>query len=112
MSCRVIGITKYLLEDMHVSHIRHRKQMKQKTKCKEECKEERITTNYIAEYCLVSSNTVRRWIRDGKLSAVKLPSGHYRITTAGFRDFLERYDIPVKEALLSPNIEYGRKEET
>jgi len=53
----------------------------------------------ISKYCMVSSVTVRRWIRDGKLSAVKLPSGHHRITTTGFRDFLEKYEIPIKEEL-------------
>jgi excisionase family DNA binding protein len=69
--------------------------MKQKT----QNKEKHITVNDIAEYCMVSSITVRRWIKDGKLSAMKLPSGHYRITTAGFRVFLERYNMPIKEEL-------------
>ena len=62
----------------------------------------------VAGYCLVSRMTVRRWIKDGKLSAMKLPSGHYRITTAGFRDFLERYNIPIKGELFES--EYKRKE--
>ena len=55
--------------------------MKQKTKFKEE----QITVKDIAEYCLVSDVTVRRWIKDGKLSAMKLPSGHYRTSTAGIQ---------------------------
>jgi excisionase family DNA binding protein len=78
--------------------------MKQKT----QYKEKHITVKDIAEYCLVSGITVRRWIKDGKLSAMKLPSGHYRITTAGFRDFLERYNMPIKEELFES--EYRRKE--
>jgi len=69
--------------------------MKQKIKYNEK----HITVKDIAEYCLVSGVTVRRWIKDSKLSAMKLPSGHYRITTAGFRDFLKRYNMPIKEEL-------------
>jgi excisionase family DNA binding protein len=80
--------------------------MKRKT----QYKGKRITVKDIAGYCLVSGITVRRWIRDGKLSAMKLPSGHYRITTAGFRDFLERYNMPIKEELFES--EYKRKEVT
>jgi excisionase family DNA binding protein len=56
-----------------------------------------VTVNGIANYCLVSESTVRRWIKDGKLSALRLPSGQYRITAVDFRDFLNRYDIPIKE---------------
>ena len=70
-------------------------------------KEHHNTVKDIAEYCLVSRMTVRRWIKDGKLSAIKLPSGHYRVTTAGFRDFLEQYNMPIKEELFES--EYKRK---
>jgi excisionase family DNA binding protein len=41
---------------------------------------------------------VLRWIRQGKLKAYTTPGGHYRIRVADFRDFLERFDIPVDEA--------------
>jgi len=68
-------------------------------KQKKQYKEKHLTVKNVAEYCLVSGITVRRWIKDGKLSAMKLPSGHYRITNAGFRDFLERYDMPIREEL-------------
>lgn len=56
-----------------------------------------ITVKSIANYCFVSECTVRRWIKDGKISALRLPSGQYRITAADFRDFLTRYGIPIKE---------------
>ena len=52
----------------------------------------------VAAYCLVSEVTVRRWIKSGKLSAIRLPSGLYRISLADFRDFLERYQVYVKHA--------------
>ena len=54
----------------------------------------------IAKYCLVSPATVRRWIEGSKLSAIRLPSGHHRITIVDFRDFLERWLIPVEDWLL------------
>jgi excisionase family DNA binding protein len=56
-----------------------------------------VTVKGIANYCLVSESTVRRWIKDGKLSALRLPSGQYRVTAADFRDFLNKFDIPIKE---------------
>jgi excisionase family DNA binding protein len=62
-------------------------------------KEQHFTIQDISEYCLVSGITVRRWIKDGKLSAMKLPSGHYRISGTGFKDFLVRYKMPIKEDL-------------
>jgi excisionase family DNA binding protein len=58
-----------------------------------------ITVNNIADYCLVSRITVRRWAKDGKLPSMKLPSGHYRVTTEDFRDFLVKYGMPIKEGL-------------
>ncbi len=59
-----------------------------------------LTTKGVADHCMVSKVTVRRWIKGGKLSAIKLPSGHYRVSIADFRDFLERNNMPIKEELL------------
>jgi len=41
----------------------------------------------------------------GKISAIRLPSGHYRITLVDFRDFLERWHIPVEDWLLESKSE-------
>jgi hypothetical protein len=49
-------------------------------------------------------------MRGGKLPAIRLPSGHYRIKPADFRDFLERWHIPVEDWLLESKSK--RKEET
>ena len=68
-----------------------------------------VTVQHIAGYCLVSRSTVQRWIRDGKISAMKLPSGHFRVSLEDFRAFLERYNMPIKEELFES--EYKRKEE-
>jgi excisionase family DNA binding protein len=56
-----------------------------------------LTLRVVSEYCQVSKSTVLKWIKDDKLQAFRLPSGHYRIDKEDFRAFLERYDMPVKE---------------
>ena len=38
-------------------------------------------------------------IKDGKVWAFRLPGGHYRVDKEDSRDFLERWDIPIKERL-------------
>ncbi len=58
-----------------------------------------FTVKGVADYCLVSKVTVRRWIKSGRLPAIRLPSGHYRISVVDFRGFLGRYDIPIREEL-------------
>lgn len=54
-----------------------------------------LTTGQMAEYCQVRPATVFNWIREGKLKAYSTPGGHYRVRLEDFRDFLERYDIPI-----------------
>ena len=56
-----------------------------------------VTVKGIANYCLVSECTVRRWIKDGKMEVMRLPSGQYRITAVDFRNFLTRYGMLNKE---------------
>jgi excisionase family DNA binding protein len=65
----------------------------------------RLSPRVIAVYCQVSKSTVLKWIKDGKLQAFRLPSGHYRIDKEDFRDFLKRYDIPIKEELFGSESE-------
>jgi len=55
-----------------------------------------VTVKGIANYCLVSECTVRRWIKDGKISAFRLPSGQYRITAVDFKGFLTKYGMLIK----------------
>ncbi|MFC1937272.1 helix-turn-helix domain-containing protein [Chloroflexota bacterium] len=68
-----------------------------------------LTVKGVADYCMVSRITVRRWIRDGMLSATRLPSGHYRISIADFRDFLGRHDMPIEEWLFRSESEEERR---
>lgn len=56
----------------------------------------RLTSGDIAAYCEVSKSTVLEWIKSERLKAFRLPSGHYRIDKKDFRDFLVKWDIPVK----------------
>jgi excisionase family DNA binding protein len=55
-----------------------------------------ITCGRVGKYCFVTSATVRRWIKAGDLQAIRLPSGHYRVAIADFREFLTRHGMPVE----------------
>ncbi|RPH39752.1 MAG: helix-turn-helix domain-containing protein [Burkholderiales bacterium] len=56
----------------------------------------RLTSKDIAAYCQVSKSTVLEWIKSDRLKAFRLPSGHYRIDRKDFKDFLTRWNMPVK----------------
>lgn len=60
-------------------------------------KHQHIEVKDVATYCMVSTTTVRRWLKDGKLTSIKLPSNQYRISIEDFKDFLRRYNIPVSK---------------
>ena len=62
--------------------------------------EKRVKVSDIANYYMVSRTTVRRWIKGGELPAIRLPSGHYRINTRDFREFLRRWNMPALGAPL------------
>ena len=59
----------------------------------------RLTSQDVATYCQVSKSTVLEWIKSGRLKAFSLPSGHYRIDNKDFREFLEKWHMPIKEWL-------------
>jgi excisionase family DNA binding protein len=69
----------------------------------------RIKIKDVAEYCMVSRTTVRRWIDGGKLQALRLPSGHYRIRQVDYRHFLENCGIPLKESAFASKSERKEK---
>ena len=60
---------------------------------------EHIATGFVGECCGVSHVTVLRWIKNGHLPAFRLPDGHYRICRDDFVEFLERYNIPVRQGM-------------
>jgi excisionase family DNA binding protein len=53
-----------------------------------------ITTGQAAKHCQVSIPAIKRWIRDGRLSAFKTPGGHARIEVNEFQRFLKQYGMP------------------
>lgn len=68
------------------------------------------TVKSVADHCMVSKITVRRWIKAGKLLAIKLPSGHYRIRLTDFEDFLGKYHMmPGEDSYESKSIKKGGK---
>ncbi len=56
----------------------------------------RLTSRDIATYCHVSKSTALEWIKSGRLKAFRLPSGHYRIEKKDFREFLVKWNMPIK----------------
>ena len=56
----------------------------------------RLTTQDIAYYCQVTKSTVLVWIKSDRLKAFRLPKGHYRIDKQDFKDFLAKWNMPVK----------------
>jgi excisionase family DNA binding protein len=60
-----------------------------------------LTTGQVAAYCHVSHVTVLKWIKEGRLKAYTIPSGHYRIQKQDFHDFLLQHKMPVDEAFFA-----------
>jgi excisionase family DNA binding protein len=62
------------------------------------------TVEFLMEKLNVSGETVRRWCRDGKIKALKLPGakGKYRFSREAIEEFLDSLqdnDMPVKETM-------------
>lgn len=64
-----------------------------------------LTTGDIARYCSVSTNAVKKWIRQGDLPAFQTPGRHFRVLREDFRRFLLRHGMPV-----SPDFFPGRRQ--
>lgn len=60
-----------------------------------------FTTSEVARYCAVTNDGVLKWIKSGKLRAFSTPGGHYRVSSEDFREFLEKYEIPIDEAFFT-----------
>jgi excisionase family DNA binding protein len=71
--------------------------------------QQRVKIKDVASHCMVSKTTVRRWIENGKLRALRLPSGHYRINSVDYRRFLASCGIPLKEAAFTSKSERKEK---
>ena len=54
-----------------------------------------LTTGEVARYCDVSTNAVKKWIRNGRLRAFRTPGGHFRVESEDFKQFLLQHKMPV-----------------
>jgi len=54
-----------------------------------ERKERMLRSGEVAEILGVDRHTVVKWIKEGKIKAVKLPSGRYRIPESEVKKILE-----------------------
>ena len=54
-----------------------------------------LTTGDVARTCHVTTNAVKKWIRERNLAAFKTPGGHFRIRAEDFDEFVTRYRMPV-----------------
>ena len=53
-----------------------------------------LTTRQAPRHCQVSVPALKRWIRDGRLAALKTPGGHCRIELEELQRFLRQYGMP------------------
>ncbi len=60
-----------------------------------------LTTSEVAGYCQVTNDGVVKWIKAKKLRAYSTPGGHYRIRKSDFKEFLERFGMPVDPGFFS-----------
>lgn len=63
--------------------------------------EKPLTTGEVARYCHVTYAGVIKWIKNGKLKAYSTPGGHYRILRDDFKNFLQRYNMPIDDSIFS-----------
>jgi len=57
-----------------------------------------LTTGEAAKECGVKLNTIKNWIRNGNISAIQTPGGHWRIPRVPFMAFMERFNTPVTQS--------------
>jgi len=63
-----------------------------------------LTTGEVARYCDVSTNAVKKWIRNGKLKAFRTPGGHFRVESEDFKSFLVTHEMPIREDFFAGNL--------
>jgi len=56
-----------------------------------------LTTGEVARYCDVSTNAVKKCIRNGRLKAFRTPGGHFRVESEDFKAFLMTHEMPIRE---------------
>ena len=59
-----------------------------------ERKESMLRSGEVAEVLGVDRHTVVKWIKEGKIRAIRLPSGRYRIPESEVKKILEGGTVP------------------
>jgi excisionase family DNA binding protein len=59
-----------------------------------------LTTGKAAKICGVRVNTIKNWIQNGSLHAIKTPGGHWRIPQDAFLEFVARHSIPLPQSMM------------
>ncbi len=55
-----------------------------------------FTTGEAAKACGVKLNTIKNWIRNGDLAAIRTPGGHWRIPKSAFMAFMDTFNTPAR----------------
>jgi excisionase family DNA binding protein len=55
-----------------------------------------LTTFDAADYCYVTPNTIKNWIKTGQMKAYTTPGGHYRIRRRDLEEFVVRHSMATK----------------
>ncbi len=63
-----------------------------------------LTTGEIAAACQVTIPTVKRWIREGHLTAFQTAGGHFRVTDEEFRRFQDAHRMPTARAAADTDV--------
>jgi excisionase family DNA binding protein len=61
-----------------------------------------LTTGQIAGACQVTIPTVKRWIREGHITAFQTAGGHFRITEEELRRFQSAHRMPIDRVSTTP----------
>jgi excisionase family DNA binding protein len=61
-----------------------------------------LTTGQIATACQVTIPTVKRWIREGHITAFQTAGGHFRVTEEEFRRFQSAHRMPIDRVATAP----------
>ena len=59
-----------------------------------------ISISEMAEYCQVTTETIRRWIDSGAIPSSRTLGGHRRIEFKDFVKFLEENNLPLHDSLI------------
>lgn len=55
-----------------------------------------LTTFDAADYCYVTPNTIKNWIKTGQMRAYTTPGGHYRIRKRDLEEFVVKHSMATK----------------